>query len=505
MKHFAKNSDITDNLLLEMFDNLPNLAWMAKPDGRVYWVNKRWQDYTGMTAEDLEGEGWESVHHPDTWPQVHKRWEKAVASDTSTEITFLLKGSDGIFRPFLTRVAALKDSNGKVHHWLGTSTDITELLKTEQALRESQERFQAVFDHAPIGITYVDNSYKWLMVNNRLCEILGYSKQELLSKHTFKDITHPDDLAEDLRSLEKIRDGIIDGYTREKRYIRKDKEVVWGKLTGSVVRDENRQLKYFIATVEDITEVKKAQEEQHQHQLIAQERNELLKINKAKDEFISIASHQLRTPATAVKQYIGLLLGGFGGELTDEQKRYLLVADESNKRQLKLVNELLKTAQIDDTSYTLHRRKVSITDLLKEVIQAEEVVLKMNEQILVVKGLDKDIAVEVDPVEIKLAISNLLENASKYSGFGSTTTVGLSATAKHVIISVKDEGAGIAKEKQEQIFDKFTRIDNEFSDTVTGTGLGLYWVKQIVDLHGGAIEVKSALGKWSKFTIKLPL
>ncbi len=505
MEHFVKDIDTPDSLLLEMFDNLPSLAWMAKPDGYVYWFNKRWYEYTGTTAEDMEGWGWQSVHDPKTLPQVLKRWKEAIEAGRPTEMTFPLKGTDGIFRPFLTRVAPLKNSRGEVHHWLGTSTDVTELVKTEQALRESQEQAQAIFDHAPVGITYVDNSGEWLMVNNRICEILGYSKQELLGGLTFKDITHPDDLSTDLQMMDKVRKGVIDGYTREKRYVRKDKKTVWGKLTGSVVRDQNNQLKYFIAIVEDITEVKKAQEEQHKLQRIAQERNELLKINKAKDEFIGIASHQLRTPATAVKQYIGLLLNGFGGELTEEQRRYLLIADESNKRQLKLVNDLLKTAQIDDSSYKLQRRVVSLTELLKETIQAEEFVLKMREQVLTAKGLDKDITAKVDPIEIKLAISNLLENASKYSGPGKAITVSLVASSKSVSISIEDEGVGIAKVKQKEIFDKFTRIDNEFSDTVTGTGLGLYWVKQIVELHGGTIKVKSVLKKGSKFTIKLPL
>lgn len=502
--HFVTGIDNTDDLFLEMFDNLPSLAWMAKPDGYVYWFNKRWYEYTGTKPEDVEGWGWKSVHDPQTLPKVLDRWQKAIKANEPVEMTFPLKGADGVLRPFLTQVAPLKDKDGKVRHWLGTSTDISELVKTEGALRESQERFQAVFEDAPVGISYVAPAGKWLLVNKRLCEILGYDKKELY-KMSFQDITHPEDLRTDLRLMEKIRHGDINGYTREKRYIRKDKALVWGKLTGSVLRDDQGNVKYFIAIVEDITEMKKAQEEQYKLQLVSQERNQLLKINKAKDEFISIVSHQLRTPATAVKQYIGLLLSGFGGDLTEEQRRYLLIADESNNRQLKLVNDLLKTAQIDDISYTLQRRLTNLTELLKETVQAEEIALKMKDQHLASKGLDKTVTAKVDPVEIKLAISNLLENASKYSGPGKTITVTLGATAKYADISIEDHGIGIAKLKQKEIFDKFTRVDNEFSGTVTGTGLGLYWVKQIVELHGGKISVKSELHKGSKFTIKLPL
>lgn len=506
MEPFIKDIDTTDSLLLEMFDNLPNLAWMAKPNGYVYWYNKRWYEYTGTKPEDVKGWGWQSTHEPGTLPTVLGVWQETIKASKPAELTFPLKGADGVFRPFLTRVVPLKDGHGKVHHWLGTSTDVTELVKTEEELRETQDRFQAIFEHAPVGITHVDTYGKWTMVNKRLCEILGYSRKELLSGNlTFRDITYPDDLSTDLGYMEEMRRGIIDSYTREKRYIRKDKAVVWANLTLSVVRDDKKKVKYFIAVVEDITEVKRAREEQHQLQLIYQERNQLLKVNKAKDEFMGIVSHQLRTPATAVKQYIGLLLNGFGGELTDEQKRYLLVADESNNRQLKLVNDLLKTAQIDDTGYKLQRRVVNLTELLKEIVKAEEIALKLKGQLLVSKGLNKSVTAKVDPIEIKLAISNLLENASKYSGPGKTIVLNLGTTSKHVYISVEDRGIGIEKDKQEEIFDKFTRVDNEFSGTVTGTGLGLYWVKQIAGLHGGTINVRSELKKGSKFTIKLPL
>ena len=506
MEQSIKSIDTTNSLLLEMLDNLPNLAWMAKPNGYVYWYNKRWYEYTGTKAKDVEGWGWQSAHDPETLPVVLGVWEKAIKASMPTELTFPLKGADGVFRPFLTRVVPLKDRHDKVHHWLGTSTDVTELVETEKALRETQDRFQAIFEHAPVGITHVNPNGRWTLVNKRLCEILGYSRRELTSgKLTFRDVTYSDDLDIDLSNMEQMRQGIIDSYTREKRYIRKDKRIVWANLTLSVVRDDNNKVKHFIAVVEDITEVKKAQEEQRQLQLLSQERNQLLKINKAKDEFISIASHQLRTPATAVKQYVGLLLNGFGGELTDEQKRYLLIADESNNRQLKLVNDLLKTAQIDDVSYKLQRRVINLTELLKETVQAEEIPLKMKEQLLVSRGMGKNINAKVDPIEIKLAISNLLENASKYSGRGKTITVSLGATSKYASISVEDNGIGVAKDKQGEIFDKFTRVDNEFSGMVTGTGLGLYWVKQIVELHGGKIDVKSELKKGSKFIIKLPL
>ena len=117
-----------------MADNIPTLCWMANEDGWIYWYNLRWYEYTGATPEQMEGWGWQAVHHPKFLPEVMERWQSSIAKGESFEMTFPLKKHDGTFHPFLTRITPLKDAEGKVLQWFGTNTDITEQKNQEQTL-----------------------------------------------------------------------------------------------------------------------------------------------------------------------------------------------------------------------------------------------------------------------------------------------------------------------------------------------------------------------------------
>ena len=140
-----------------MANAMPQLAWMARPDGHIFWYNQRWYDYTGMAPEEMEGWGWQSVHEAVELPKVLDRWKASIATGVPFEMTFPLRGADGSFRPFLTRVIPLKDATGRVMQWFGTNTDVSELIRTEEALREAKEaaeaanrskdRFLAVLSH----------------------------------------------------------------------------------------------------------------------------------------------------------------------------------------------------------------------------------------------------------------------------------------------------------------------------------------------------------------------
>jgi signal transduction histidine kinase len=243
----------------------------------------------------------------------------------------------------------------------------------------------------------------------------------------------------------------------------------------------------------------------HRMELITEQRNALLKINETKEEFIALASHQLRTPATAVKQLTGMLLGDIAGPLNSMQMDMLQKVYISNERGLKIINDLLKTAEIDGNTYKLDLKTHDIVASTKEVIDDLEDTLEQRNQRIWFKSSQKNIQLRMDETNVKLAISNLIENASKYSHPGSEITVSVALIDSTVEISVIDKGVGIDKENRQKIFEKFTRAGNELSDTVTGSGLGLYWVKQIAEMHEGSIELISHPGKGSTFIMKLPV
>lgn len=119
----------------ELADNIPTLCWIAKPDGHIYWYNARWYEYTGTTPDDQLGWGWQSVHHPDVLPDVMEKWKSSIASGEPFEMVFPLKGADGVFRPFLTRVAPSRNADGKIVAWFGMNTDVTEQRRHEEDLK----------------------------------------------------------------------------------------------------------------------------------------------------------------------------------------------------------------------------------------------------------------------------------------------------------------------------------------------------------------------------------
>jgi PAS domain S-box-containing protein len=120
-------------------ENLPNLCWMADADGWIYWYNRGWYDYTGTTPAEVQGWGWQSVLDPEVLPPVMERWTGSITAGTPFEMTFPLRGADGVFRPFLTRVLPLRDSEGAITRWFGTNVDVSEQQRTEAALRASED------------------------------------------------------------------------------------------------------------------------------------------------------------------------------------------------------------------------------------------------------------------------------------------------------------------------------------------------------------------------------
>lgn len=239
---------------------------------------------------------------------------------------------------------------------------------------------------------------------------------------------------------------------------------------------------------------RKAQEKQKIDQLI--------ELNRSKDEFISIASHQLRTPVTTIKQYLAMVIEGMGGgSLSDQQRSFLQKAYESNERQLAIINNLLKVAQVDSGAMELAQKNTSIRQIVLDAVEDFRPIFKSAQQELLAKDSD-DAQGYVDENAIRMIIDNLLENAKKYSESGAKTYVSVVDSLEGVQVSVADEGVGVAH--PERLFEKFSRIENKLSTHVGGTGLGLYWAQSIARLHGGDLWYEPREPTGSVFILQLP-
>jgi PAS domain S-box-containing protein len=233
-------------------DAIPQLAWMARADGWIYWYNRRWYEYTGTTHEQMEGWGWESVHAPDTLAEVLKRWRKCIATGEPFDMVFPLRGADGIFRQFLTRVEPLKNSEGRVVRWFGTNTDVDELKRTEEKLRESEERYRGIFEHAGTGIAITDLEGRFQSCNPAYTAMLGYTEEELRAL-VFADLVDPQDREANLAESRRLLAEDIPSFEIVNRYIRKDGAPLWVHKHISFLRDADGRPVQIIALVTDVT------------------------------------------------------------------------------------------------------------------------------------------------------------------------------------------------------------------------------------------------------------
>ncbi len=227
-------------------------------------------------------------------------------------------------------------------------------------------------------------------------------------------------------------------------------------------------------------------------------------LESTKNEFLSLASHQLRTPATNVKQYIGLLLDGYMGDLNEQQRHALTVAYKNNESEINIMNDLLDVAKLDLNRIQLHKKMCNVVRIANHTVKDYTTVAKDAGQTIKLVA-PKQIMANVDESYIKGVIDNLVDNAVKYSKANSRITVTVDREQDHVKFTVKDQGLGIRKRDFSKLFNKFSRLDNEFSANSQGSGLGLYWVKKVVSLHGGSVDVTSREGKGSEFIVLLPV
>jgi two-component system sensor histidine kinase/response regulator len=242
-----------------------------------------------------------------------------------------------------------------------------------------------------------------------------------------------------------------------------------------------------------------------QRKIIESQRvHQLMEINRSKDEFIALASHQLRTPATAVKQYVGMILEGYAGDITPEQEKFLKSAYESNERQIQVVNDILRVAKLDLKKITLKRAEVDMGKLMESIIHDSASLFKNRSQTVIYDQPPVAVTALVDTEYIRMALGNIIDNASKYTPPEKSITVTVTPASRgKVVVTISDEGVGIADKDIDKLFKKFSRIDNPLSVKVGGTGLGLYWSNEVVQLHGGTIKVSSKLGSGTAFKISL--
>jgi signal transduction histidine kinase len=232
---------------------------------------------------------------------------------------------------------------------------------------------------------------------------------------------------------------------------------------------------------------------------------DLRSLERVKAEFVSLASHQLRTPLTSISWYSEMLLEDDTGVLNPDQRKYIQGIHTATRQMVDLVNALLDTSRIDMNTFVIEPRPFDVVVIAKEVIQDIEPLVFKKKQNLIEDYSPRSLVVKIDPKLTRMIIQNLLMNAVKYTPAQGKIRLRIKKGVSDFKIQVSDSGYGIPKSQQAHIFTKMFRADNVRMRETEGTGLGLYIVKSILETAGGKISFKSVEGVGSTFTVSLPM
>lgn len=480
--------------------NIGTWDWNIKT-GDLYW-SEQISALFGYKEGELQTtyENFLAAVHPDDRQYLIDSVNNCIERGEIYDIEHRCIWPDGTIKWLSERGDVSRDHNGQPSHMLGVVQDITLRKNAEQALLESEERFRGAFETAAHGMALVSLSGRWLKVNRSLCEITGYTEQELLSTN-FQSITYPDDLEGSLLQFKKLLNSDLDSYQLEKRYICKTGGIIWVLVSESLIRDAAGKPLHLISQLIDITGRKKAEKDLQKAKEVAEN------ANQAKSEFLSNMSHELRTPLNAIIGFSELLETGNG--LDSRQSQDVQEIKKASYHLLKLINDVLDLAKIESRRIGLSIESVDLADSVEQCCKLIE--QQANRRQITIynncrnNSLDVNdmFFVNVDSVRIKQILTNLLSNAVKYNREQGKISISCQPSGDHFVrLSISDTGFGIADENKSGLFKAFNRLGAECSD-IEGTGIGLVITKHLVEKMGGQIGYYTTVGKGSTFWVEL--
>lgn len=359
-----------------------------------------------------------------------------------------------------------------------------------------EKKYRTIFEEGPLGMAIVDLNYFFIEVNNKFCEMTGYSAEEL-KKLTFAEITHPEDLNIDISLASQLFNGELQHYNLRKRYIRKNKEIFWINLTATIIKDESNKPLYFLSMVEDINEKVEFEEKLKESEL------QLRKINKDKDKLFSIIAHDLRSPFTTLQGFTEILLEDIDDLTKPEITQYLQSIYASSKNLMNLLDNLLSWSRLNTGSIIFQPEPVDLVKLIQDIIKVFMFTGK-SKKINISAQFNSKEHVICDRNMISTIIRNLLGNALKFTAPGGSIIVNSAFSENNYEITIKDNGLGINPDRVKEIVSKDVIHSLHGTDNESGTGIGLKLVKEFVAMHKGTLFVESELGKGSTFKIIIP-
>jgi PAS domain S-box-containing protein len=474
-----------------ILDTAPALISYVNTDCRYTIANRKYQLWSGLPQEQIVGSSIEEVWGEAGWRVIAPKIARAFAGEhVAYEAQIVYR--DGSKRWLRCSYTPDRDAYGNVCGVMVLSTDLSEQKRVELDLREREAYHSSVFDASGVGNAEVDlASFKFLRVNQRFCELLKYSEAELLGDMSIWDVTHPDNRAHQKEEFDRLLWAGGDSSPIEQRYLTKDGEIVWVSITVTVLKSASGHAQRLLVVAQDISERKRAE------QLLRE-------ADRRKDEFLAILAHELRNPLAPISNALQVWSHL---ETKPEQARAVREMMERQVWQLKrLIDDLLDVSRISRGKIQIQRKALGITSIIHGAIETVRPHLESLEHTLSLELPQSELWIEGDAGRLNQVFGNLLHNAVKYTERGGQITLSAFSIHQQLVVSIRDNGVGIPREMLNRIFEPFTQVGTSVSRSQGGLGIGLTLVKSIVDLHGGAVEARSAgVAQGSEFIVRIPL
>jgi PAS domain S-box-containing protein len=461
-------------------------------DLNIVEANDRALETYGYTRDEFIGMNLRQIRTIETSLQIREHLKLVDENESGTFETLHQRKDGSVFAIEIS--ARLVNIEGS-KYYQAIGRDITERKIAEDNLKESEEKFRKIFEESPFCIVMTGKDFGIIRANQSFCNMIGYDEEELKSL-TFRNFTHPDYVANDEISLMRLIAEEIPVYHTEKKYIRKDRSVIWGSTSVSIIRNNKGEVQFFLAMVEDITSRKKAQSEL----IVAKERAE--EGDRLKTAFLHNVSHEIRTPMNAIIGFSTLMKEE---DLSDsERSQYLDIIFQSSNQLLAIINDIVDIANVESGQVRINFREMNLNESLRNLNEQFKYKLRENNvKIHLTTGLPDDKSViRTDGTKVIQILSNLINNSLKFTKEGQID-FGYTLKDSFLEFTVRDTGIGIPPEHIDKIFNRFYQVDVAGSRQYGGTGLGLSICNAYVELLGGYMTVDSEPGKGTVFTFTI--
>lgn len=457
---------------------VPAFVWAAAPDGTMTLVSGQWEEYCGMTAEQLARDWPRLVLHPDDYERCMAQWSHALAQGTNYEVEVRNRRHDGEYRWFLTRAVPARDDTGRIIGWYGTTTDIHDRKQAEEALRQQAE----IIDQTHDAVIATDLDGRITSWNKGADRLFGYTAAEIIGCSVL--MLFPGDLRSHFPTMVMAPLQEHGQHELELRQRQKSGEENYVRLSLSLRRDPQGLPIGIIGYAIDVTARKQA-EDAVRH------------MNEELQQFAYIVSHDLSEPLRTISNYLQLLARRYQGKLDTTADEFFGLAVDGSRRLQQMISDLLiyTRAGGQDLTFT----PVDCEALLTRVLSDLQIAIKESSATIIHDHLP---VVRGDATRLGQLLQNLISNALKFRGTAAPQIqISSQRVGPYWHFAIRDNGIGIDPAQTGRLFQVFQRLHTR--SEYPGTGMGLAICKKILERHGGRIWVESTLGTGTTFWFTL--